>query len=73
MSIEHELIAFSDTLPQWQQDLVRRICTQTELSPGDLELVTRNLKASQGLNEAGEHISPLRNTTSHSDPRNDLT
>lgn len=49
MSIERELLEFSKGRPAWQQDVVRRICTQPSLSGDDLDQTIVNLKASQGL------------------------
>jgi hypothetical protein len=52
MSIHRELLEFSKTRPVWQQDLIRRICTQPDISDDDLDQVLWNLKASHGLLDA---------------------
>ena len=59
MTIVRELLEFSASRPAWQQDLIRRICTQQTLQSSDIEQVLDNLKASHGLAEAQE-AAPLR-------------
>ena len=44
--------------PAWQQDLVRRLCTQSEISAKDFEEILANLKAEHGL-MAARDIIPL--------------
>ena len=54
MPIERELLEFARTRPAWQQDLIRRICTQADISSDDIAQVLASIKASQGLAEAQE-------------------
>ena len=49
MAVESELLEFASTRPAWQQDLIRRICTQPEVSAEDIEQVLANLKAAVGI------------------------
>lgn len=58
MPMERELIEFARTRPAWQQDVIRRICTQPDISSDDLAQVLANIKASQGLAEAQE-LTPV--------------
>lgn len=64
MSIESELLKFAKTRPVWQQDLIRRVCTQPSISSDDITQVLANIKASYELAEpqemnpvAEEHLS----------------
>lgn len=59
MTIAREMLEFSKSRPAWQQDLIRRICTQQALQKSDIETALNNLKASHGLASAQE-LSPLR-------------
>jgi energy-coupling factor transporter ATP-binding protein EcfA2 len=59
MTIVQELLEFSASRPAWQQDLMRRICTQQSLQSSDIQQVLDNLKASHGLKETQE-VEPLR-------------
>lgn len=59
MSIERELLEFSSTRPAWQQDLIRRICTQASSCLDDLDQILINLKASHGLATCGA-LQPLK-------------
>ena len=56
MPIERELLEFASTRPAWQQDVIRRICTQADISSDDIAQVLANIKASQGLAEAHQMI-----------------
>src|ERR1700722_6539062 len=58
MSIETELLEFARTRPAWQQDVIRRICTQPSVSSDDLAQVLANIKASHGLAE-GQEMTPV--------------
>jgi energy-coupling factor transporter ATP-binding protein EcfA2 len=58
MSVYVELLEFAQRRPAWQQDLIRRICTQTSLSSDELLEVLTNLKASEGL-EKIQHLEPV--------------
>ena len=71
MSIQNELLKFAARRPQWQRDLMRRICIQPDISEEDLANALINLKASEAMNrESGlicltaAHLSQ-RSTTPH--------
>ena len=53
MSIDSELLTFSNSRSSWQRDCIRRICTQTDLTPNDVQEVFTNLKAAAGLAQTG--------------------
>jgi energy-coupling factor transporter ATP-binding protein EcfA2 len=55
MPIEQELLQFARTRPGWQQDLIRRICIQSELVETDIDSALAHLKSSYGLGEASSH------------------
>jgi energy-coupling factor transporter ATP-binding protein EcfA2 len=59
MTIDQELLTFAGTRSPWQQDCLRRICTQSDLTPKDIEEVFANLKATEGLGKAAnlEHLN----------------
>ena len=48
-TIAEEILEFSESRPEWQQDLMRRIATQIELSDADLDEVVQMLKSEHGL------------------------
>ena len=71
MSINQEILSFSNACPNWMRDLIRRIAQQTSLTANDMQEVLANLKASEGLCTAGNctslaasHLSG-RTSTSH--------
>jgi energy-coupling factor transporter ATP-binding protein EcfA2 len=49
-----ELLEFARTRPVWQQDLIRRICTQPDVSSNDIDQVLQSIKSVEGLAEAQE-------------------
>jgi energy-coupling factor transporter ATP-binding protein EcfA2 len=59
MSINQELLTFANSRSPWQRDSLRRICTQTDLTPADIQEILANLKAVEGLATAGnlEHLA----------------
>ena len=59
MSIDQELLTFASSRASWQRDCLRRICTQSDLTPNDIQEVFANLKATEGLDQAGalEYLS----------------
>jgi len=59
MTIARELLQFSKSRPAWQQDLIRRICTQQALQNSDIDAALNNLKASHGMS-AVQELSLLR-------------
>lgn len=65
MSIESEILAFAGTRPAWQQDLIRRICTQPDVSSDDIAQVIANIKASQGLAKAQKMTPVAEDHLSH--------
>ena len=54
MSMNSELLEFARTRPVWQQDLIRRICTQPDVSSNDIDQVLQSIKSVEGLAEAQE-------------------
>jgi len=54
MSIDSELLAFAGSRAPWLRDSLRRICTQSDLSPTDTQEVFSNLKSMEGLDTAGQ-------------------
>jgi energy-coupling factor transporter ATP-binding protein EcfA2 len=56
MSRESELLNFSRSRQGWQQDLIRRICTQPELSSEDMQQAIMNLGAWAGLCKPSEMV-----------------
>jgi len=60
MSIDKELLDFASGRASWLRDCLRRICTQSELTPNDFQEVFTNLKATEGLAPAGviQHLDP---------------
>jgi len=71
MSINQEILSFSNACPNWMRDLIRRIAQRTSLTPNDMQEVLANLKATEGLCTAGNctalaasHLSG-RTGTSH--------
>jgi energy-coupling factor transporter ATP-binding protein EcfA2 len=57
-SISNELLSFAASRSSWQQDAIRRIATQAELSEEDFAAILQNLKASQLLCSEADH-APL--------------
>jgi energy-coupling factor transporter ATP-binding protein EcfA2 len=73
MSINDDLLSFSGKCPTWQQDLIRRICTQPDLTESDIQDVLANLRSTQKLCQSGtetplqqEHLS-ARTSSKHVD------
>jgi energy-coupling factor transporter ATP-binding protein EcfA2 len=71
MTINQEILNFSNSCPKWMRDLIRRIAQQTRLTANDIQEVLVNLKASEGLCPEGNfaaldasHLSG-RTSTSH--------
>jgi hypothetical protein len=71
MTINQEILNFSNSCPKWMRDLIRRIAQQTRLTANDMQDVLANLKESEGLCTAGSctaldasHLSG-RTSTSH--------
>lgn len=56
MSIDNELLSFASSRAAWLRDCLRRICTQSDLSPKDIQEVFSNLKSIEGLDTAGQMI-----------------
>jgi energy-coupling factor transporter ATP-binding protein EcfA2 len=58
MPINQELLTFASSRAPWLRDCLRRICTQSDLTPSDIQEVFKNLKATEGLEQAGnlEHL-----------------
>lgn len=52
MSIDQELLTFASSRAPWLRDCLRRICTQFDLTPNDIQEVFTNLKATEGLDQA---------------------
>ena len=77
MTINKELLDFARTRAAWQQDCLRRICTQSELTTNDAQEVFSNLKATEGLGQPAhlEHLnaSHLASRTSSTHPETILT
>ena len=46
MTISVDILTFASSRPRWEQDLLRRIYTQAELTSGDLDAV---LAGSNGM------------------------
>ena len=72
MPINQDLLTFASYRSSWQRDALRRICTQPDLTPGDIQEILAHLKSTEGLDTAGmyehlgeEHLAN-RTTTSHS-------
>jgi energy-coupling factor transporter ATP-binding protein EcfA2 len=72
MPIDQELLTFANSRASWQRDSLRRICTQSDLTPTDIQEVFSNLKASEGLGQVctQEHLAAVhlasRTSTAHS-------
>jgi hypothetical protein len=49
MTINQEILNFSNSCPKWMRDLIRRIAQQTKLTANDMQEVLANLKASEAL------------------------
>ena len=71
MTINQEILNFSNSCSKWMRDLIRRIAQQTRLTANDIQDALVNLKASEGLCAGGSCI-PLdashlsgRTITSH--------
>lgn len=71
MSINLEILSFSNSCTEWMRDLIRRIAQQISLTANDMQEVLVNLKASEGLCTVGtctaldaSHLSG-RTSTSH--------
>ena len=72
MPIDQELLAFANSRSSWQRDALRRICTQTDLTENDVQVILSNLKSTEGLDQVGtqeqlaaSHLAN-RTATSHS-------
>src|SRR3984957_13536999 len=72
MPIDQELLKFANAREPWQRDSLRRICTQTDLTPADIQEIFSNLKAMEGLDKVSTqtHLSAVhlanRTSTAHS-------
>jgi hypothetical protein len=64
MPIERELLEFSKSRPLWQQDLIRRICTQPNAFMADIDQVLNNLKSSEGMADCTQ-LEPLKEEHLH--------
>ena len=67
VAVLHEILGWSNTLPVWQRDALRRLVVGGELSDEDLESLAEICKATQGLVEpwevvplAREHLPDVR-------------
>jgi energy-coupling factor transporter ATP-binding protein EcfA2 len=51
MSIADDILAFSQTRPGWQKDVIRRLFTQVDFTDSDLKSALAMLKGQYGLNK----------------------
>lgn len=65
MSPLRKVFAFAQTRDPWQQDVIRRICTQTELTQRDLEEALLMLKGHYGLIPEDQTLTPEPLTANH--------
>ena len=71
MTIDQDLLAFANSRLPWQRDSLRRICTQTDLAPADVQEILINLKAVEGLATAGNlaHLAAKHLSSRSATPR----
>lgn len=65
MSPLRKVLAFAQTRDPWQRDLIRRICTQTELTQRDIEEALSMLKAHHSLVPEDQALTPEPMTADH--------
>lgn len=57
MSIADDILAFSQTRPSWQEDVIRRLFTQLDFTDSDLKSALHMLKAEYGLHQGSPPTS----------------
>lgn len=65
MSPLRKVLVFAQTRDLWQQDLIRRICTQAELTQQDIEEALSMLKAHHSLIPQDQALTPEALTAEH--------